>query len=625
MKRNHFAKRIVRNKHLPEILSILAIVVTIIQAFFYAHHMDVTMDEGTYLMKGLLYIKGIYIPFQEYGPWTNKMPLAFIIPGIPQAIFEPGLRTGRYFSIFLIFLTQIALWLVSKRLAGRWWATMTLWLYAINPAGIAFHTLAISQVITSFLLAWALFFILGSNRRLWQIILGIILSTAILFTRQNLVILLLLILLYIFWQHGKKAGLLSVILSGLLIAIVHLIYWPRIVSVIWMRWIPDFIQPLFGDIKITTGGATRQGQPTPSFLSKVSVFWEGLRYCFPNIVGSITACLFWPQKKKWQNQTKFRVALFLGVAALIQFFMHYFAAVETSINLYGFSGYLAFFTPLFLLLPTIVLSNATYKMGKLKQVIACMFILLTTAGLAFSAYDVIANDLMNITVPRMRNMHIQPGTTELWRLLANKFDLQYEVLQRMLPAIAGAIFGLLLILLTILIYSILKRKGMTTSIGNIAIGIFIAVGLILTPTIILGGGKLLENCSGDVILQHEKVGKELADVIPGGSLVYWQNDVSPLPLLYLRNIRIFPAQLNHWYSYWRGGNPDLLEKNGYWNAELAYRWKQEADFILIADKYNEGWQAPLVEKGIYFDELAPTPATVPCRTRSIIHIYKRIW
>ena len=79
---------------LAGLLTAAAFALYFIQAVIYAHSMDVTMDEGTYLMKGLLFIKGIYRPFQEFGPITNKMPLSYLIPGAAQAVFGPGLRTG---------------------------------------------------------------------------------------------------------------------------------------------------------------------------------------------------------------------------------------------------------------------------------------------------------------------------------------------------------------------------------------------------------------------------------------------------------------------------------------------------------------------------------------------------
>jgi len=49
----------------------------------------------------------------------------------------------------------------------------------------------------------------------------------------------------------------------------------------------------------------------------------------------------------------------------------------------------------------------------------------------------------------------------------------------------------------------------------------------------------------------------------------------------------------------------------------------EADFLLIADKYVDGFNENQEFKG-KVDELAPTPLTVPCRENSVIHVFRRI-
>ena len=45
---------------------------------------------------------------------------------------------------------------------------------------------------------------LGEDRPLWQIILGSILAALAVLTRQNMAPVLPLLVLYIFWQHGKS-------------------------------------------------------------------------------------------------------------------------------------------------------------------------------------------------------------------------------------------------------------------------------------------------------------------------------------------------------------------------------------------------------------------------------------
>jgi len=67
----------IHNKWVRNILTVISAIAIILQAFYYAHHMDVTMDEGTYLMKGLLFLDGTYTPFKTMVPGQIKCRLPF--------------------------------------------------------------------------------------------------------------------------------------------------------------------------------------------------------------------------------------------------------------------------------------------------------------------------------------------------------------------------------------------------------------------------------------------------------------------------------------------------------------------------------------------------------------------
>jgi len=112
-------KSIKENKTLYWIILIVVCCTFIFQAFSLAHHLPSRVDEGSFLIKGYYFISGKYKPFEDYGPWTNNMPLAYLIPGIPQYLIGPGLRTGRYFAIFIAATTLIGLWVLIYRLRGN--------------------------------------------------------------------------------------------------------------------------------------------------------------------------------------------------------------------------------------------------------------------------------------------------------------------------------------------------------------------------------------------------------------------------------------------------------------------------------------------------------------------------
>ena len=126
-----------------------------------------------------------------------------------------------------------------------------------------------------------------------------------------------------------------------------------------------------------------------------------------------------------------------------------------------------------------------------------------------------------------------------------------------------------------------------------------------------------------MILAHEQAGAYLAQTIPAGARVYWQNDLTPLPLLYLLpRVEIYPPQLNHWYNYLKGGNAQKILARGFWNAELRRQWLNEADYILLADQYTDDW-GNNQERSSQFNELSPTPRVNPCEKTSVIHIFQR--
>ena len=94
-------RRISSSRWTAEAIAVLAGFAYLVQAVIYAHSQESILDEGAYLYKGYLFATGRYTPYQDYGPWSNHMPLSFLIPGAVQVLIEPGLRTARYFAIFL--------------------------------------------------------------------------------------------------------------------------------------------------------------------------------------------------------------------------------------------------------------------------------------------------------------------------------------------------------------------------------------------------------------------------------------------------------------------------------------------------------------------------------------------
>jgi 4-amino-4-deoxy-L-arabinose transferase-like glycosyltransferase len=132
------------------------------------------------------------------------------------------LRTGRYFAIFLGLLTVLGTWITARHWAGRWLAAASVWVFALSPMIIKIHAITASEVIIACMLAWMCVFVLAEERSLWQIVVGSILGTLAVLTRQNMVVVLPLLVLYVFWQHGKQKGIF-VLRGGL--SRVCIYYW----------------------------------------------------------------------------------------------------------------------------------------------------------------------------------------------------------------------------------------------------------------------------------------------------------------------------------------------------------------------------------------------------------------
>ena len=601
--------------------------VYLVQSLYYAHFQDISMDEGTYLMKGLLYVTGVYRPFQTYGPNTNKMPLSFLIPGTVQALFEPGVRTGRYFAVLLSLLMLLGLWLVTRRMAGKTWAAGVVWIMAISPANLFIYSQAITQGTVACMLVWMLVLIVGPGRSRVNLVLGGVLAAAVVLTRQNMLPVLLFLVGYVLWQHGWRKALLSGGAAALVMLVVHILYWPGILA-IWSPWLPKFVnqwlKPVYSQYYGKAGpgaSGTSVWNPVAGLAAQLQVVWEGVRYNFVGTLGMLISWIFWPRRSQWKNDAAYKLTLSLSLLLALLIGAHAWAALFKDYCLYCYSGYLAFFMPAALLLVAASFASWVARPGWLRQILASGLVLVSSLGIAFSGYQALGW-VLNLPVPRLRGLRLQPGTSELWRLLSNKYHLAYETLEMLLPALFGLLVGVLILLLALIIVRRLRRQGKPAVFAYVVLGLLVGLGILLSPTPLMAGSKQVTNlCKVDVIASHEQVGAQLRAVIPAGSLVYWMNNVSPLPLLYLPQVRVFPAQLNHWYTFREGGDPAYLERLGYWNQALADRWLQQADFALVEDKYVEQFSRRVA--GLY-DELPSTARVVYCRDRSNIHIFERI-
>ncbi len=578
-----------------------------------------SMDEGNYLLKGLLFANGTYQPFQAYGPWTNKMPLAFLIPGWVQESFGVGLRTGRIYALVLGLLMLFGLWLAARRLTrSEWLAAAVVGAAALNPALVRLYSQAYSQGLTACLLAWVFAFTFGESRRTWELVLGGILAGLTIVTRENMLPLIPLLALYLLWQYGwRKAAYAA---GGMLLGagIVHAVYWPDILRN-WAKWFPSALTPFLDPWRVPTSGE-RIGMMNPSWLDRIFVLFEGLRAHTLALLGSLFGWLLWPKKSTWRSTADFRAGIFLSVFLAVQTGAHYLASAGSDYCTHCFSGYLSFFSLSGLLLSALLIRSWRVQSGKLAGWLSAGAALILSTGLGFSAFADLsyrnvwmqeqAKSLANIQVPRFSGGRILPGSTELWTLFANKFNLTYEqvmidVFPRLLPTLMGALAGLLILLAGWAVWAALRQRKKNWSYAAVLCTGMLGLAALLTPTRLLGGGTNPYDCKDNSVNRIEAAGYQLSRLISPGSTVDWRGGTSPAVLLYLPGIHIFPPQLNDTYSFRTGGDADHLFRYGYWNEELSTRWLKEADFLLAEANYITPQLMEQIQAAGYREVIAP--------------------
>ncbi|HUG34763.1 MAG TPA: glycosyltransferase family 39 protein, partial [Anaerolineales bacterium] len=239
-----------RVQQLWGLLALIGVAVYIAKSLYFAHSSLSIGDEGAYLFKGLMFARGDYRPFQEYGFWTNKSPLAFLIPGYVQYWFGAGLREARYFAILISVLMLAGLWITANRLGGKGWAALAVWVFALSDAHVATYSQALSQGLVACMMSWMFVCTLGTDRPLWQLVLGSVLSVLVVMTRQNMIVVPPILILYVFWQYGSRAGSWAFGAGVVLFVAFHALYWPQILQ-LWTPWLPGSYTAFLDEFRIS--------------------------------------------------------------------------------------------------------------------------------------------------------------------------------------------------------------------------------------------------------------------------------------------------------------------------------------------------------------------------------------
>jgi hypothetical protein len=564
-------KTLLSRSWIPQAVSFTGGLMFFYRIWLYANRLPSGIDEGMYLYKGYLFAIGRFTPFQDYGPWTDHLPLSFLIPGYVQRLFGPGIRTGRYYAVALGILFILALWIVARRLGGQWWAAGAVWVYALNPALTQIYSAAASQILIATLLMWSLVFALGPDRPLWQLSIGTLLASFAFLSRINMLPVFVFLIIYIFYQYGSRSALVCTLVGGAAVLIIHVMYWPEILKM-WAVVLPKSIFPFLAPWE-GPSGVEKVYEPDFFFIHRLNSLMIALRYHFISFCGLIAAWLAWPKFRNSAKKPQMRIYLFLVSLYSILLASHFLASIVLDYCVFCFPNYMAFFGAIGVLLLIQAGPYIPASQPIVRNIILIELLWLMVDGIMLGARGDVSNWVLS-TLETMENFSILKVTKA--NLVRSLFFLAVVVPPLVL---AAAYF------LRKMLAKLGQRPNLNFSLSSFIL--LVILGLVLSPTKVVAGGTEVNICSGDLISTYEEMGRHLNDTLEQDGAIFW-NVYNPIPLLYTDNALVFPSQLSGAYSRRSGGDPEALAKYGFWNEELAQEWMEQAEYY-ITDKAGEGF------------------------------------
>lgn len=612
-------------------LSLIALVIFVVRGLYYVNHQAINMDEGTYLLKGRYYLEGTYRPYEIGGPVTNKGVFSFWILGLSQLI-APGILSGRLFALFLSTAMLIVMWLIIRRFSNQTWAAGILLLFAANGYWVSVCARALTQPVTSALIVFSVYFLTIKSAKAWHLTLGLVLGVVLSLTRQNLLPFYVFGIVFVVWQYGFKKAWFPIAVSAGLFLLVNAIYWPDMYRYMWRPMIRiageilDAVLPGTWQ-QVASSSASEMGEPAMAYGSNFvrqpwNIFYTVGIYIVPvSFALTFLICGNWAKASKSEH---FKTFVFLYVSFIVLFLIHLMAVLNNNVLIFSFPMYPSFFLPLGLLIIPWSVAWMNTSDNLIRNILLSLTGVFISTGVGLALHRTYSDRLMFMTVPRVRNMHILPGTTELWRTLENKFRLGYDNLEYILATVYGFMVGVCIIIICYILYRILRNKDTKYTFALIFVTLTLSLCVLYSPSNYLSGFSSTTVCEDSPVQRMEVVSSSLAEIIPPGSLVYWEYH-QPTLFLYLKDIRLFPLQLNNYFYKQVGGDPGVLNTSNLWNDEIAREWIQQADFVLLSENAAKVWE-PRMNSDYYgmFDKLGETEDLNTCEDRSFLHVYKNL-
>ena len=575
------------------------------------------MDEGSYAIKGLLFTTGKYIPYQPYGPWTNKMPLAFMIPGWIQQLFGRGIAVIRFSSFALQVIVIILLFFLGNRLKKPYGGILAVSLFVINPALQNFYSLGNSQVVSIFLLTLSLIFSIGGKRTLTELVAGDIFAAILVLTRENLAPYLIFLNLFFIWKYGLKKSAVP-ILAGISVFIVgHWAFWPGILKV-WAKWVPDEISRFLDPYRYFGGGRLMWDVTggTISPFALLSSLVQGISSNYISLLSLIGLPFLFGNWKKIKEKGNYKEFVFLFITLVVLDIAHSMIITKYEAScVYCLSSYLAFYLPMGILLFVLSLELVEDGVSRWKAAAFSLVSYIFYLGYWFNYRQ----SLESMLYTKLPSATSESGFQAIFVTIQQIFQISSNDLKIYFPLFVGTILFVLVLLLLSAYFS-QKNIGVNRPAHLFPTLIVIIVGLTLITDVLVNVDFQNTYCEGNVIAAHKKVDTELKKIFPIGSKIFWLGE-STTPFLTL-DVEIFPQQINDGFAYKVGSKDDLAERHGFWNENLAKKWSKEADFLMIEERYLTN---PIFENVdlASFNKIAYTSRLEPCVSSSRYLIFQK--
>jgi hypothetical protein len=422
---------------------------------------------------------------------------------------------------------------------------------------------------------------------------------------------------YIFWQHGWKTGLLAMVVSGVCFLAGNAFYFPDNLK-FWAMRVPDAISPqILLNAAGPGGGGTTIPEPEASNLYRMILYFLlTFRLHFISLVSAVTVWLLLPFRFRPMSE-RMRAVIFLSVLLLVLYYAHVDAAFFGEFCISCILLYIGYFDFLGLMLLVIAAPLLIKEISLFRRIIIFTVLGLLILGIGFSTHEDLSSEFAKQMIERLDGTYV-------WGVLVHYINLPTLMLFRVTFVLL--VSALVVVVGGVLLWSWYRRLNGAPAAGSrtalVALNLFLIVGLILSPTRILGAGNDFFNCEGtDVFASYRKAGAELSQVIEPGSKVYWEGRLTAI-FLYLPEVQIYAPQLNHVHSYLIGGDSDLLLRAGYWNDALAQQWLKDADYIMVQGAEKVYLTDEMLESGEYVKVMS-APKAERCRWQSVITIYRR--